>query len=462
LLSHLYKYSPIPFQNLAISIYGLSWQRRRFGGVFEQELRGFKQRENLNATRFGAYQTMMLRHLLVHAFETVPYYHNVFKRHGLDMNKLQRFETENLKDLPFLDKKTVREVGTTELIARIREPKGKYFGSSGTTGTPTQILFSQRMHQRWSAGFEARIRHWAGVTRHDARGMIGGRRIVPEGMAQPPFYRYNFVEKQTYFSAYHISSDNVTNYAYGMHKHKVTYMTGYAMSNYFLARFLEESGLETPQLKAVLPSSEKLTVEMRAVFQRVYGCKTYDAWSGVEACGLISECEHGRLHISPDIAVLEFLDPETGQPAQPGQLAEVVCTGLLNYDQPLIRYRIGDLMQLSPEACPCGREMPVVENIIGRMEDTVIGPDGREMVRFHGIFVGISNIIEGQIIQHNYSEFEVKVVASKPLSKAEIGLIEQRMRSQLGEIRLQISEVASITRGPNGKFKAVISKVSRP
>ncbi len=457
--TNLYSKSPVWLQNLAISAYGYSWQNRRFGGVFEQALKGFKEREYFDNQRFNEYQTLQLRCLLVHAFEAVPSYHQAFKSAGFDSSRLQKFELQDLPKLPFLEKNTLREYGQTSLLSQKRELGGAFFGSSGSTNTPTQILFSSAMHQRWSAGFEARVRHWAGVTRHDPRGMIGGRRVVPEGAVKRPFYRYNLVEKQTYFSAYHISDANAPDYLEGMKKHGVAYMNGYAMSNYFLARFLEESGHEAPQMKAVLPSSEKLTPEMRATFQRVYGCKTYDAWSGVEACGLISECEHGSLHASPDMAVLEFLDPDSGLPARPGQLAEVVCTGLLNYDQPLIRYRIGDLMRYSEAPCPCGRQMPVIQEIVGRMEDTVVGPDGREMVRFHGVFIGIPSIVEGQIVQQDYTYFEVKIVASKPLKEAERQLIRQRMRSQLGDVKVEIIEVSHIPRGPNGKFKAVVSRI---
>lgn len=459
--NNIYPHLPLPLQNLAISAYGYTWHRRRFSGIFEAELKQFKSREQFDCQQFMDYQTTALRHLLLHAYKTVPYYQRLFKSLGFNESTLQRFELEDLTRIHFLEKDTLRQFGTTDLISTKREPGGQFFGSSGSTGTPIQILFSAPMHQRWSAGFEARIRHWAGLSRHDPRGMIGGRRVVSEGHGQRPFYRYNFIEKQTYFSAYHIAAANAPDYLEGMKKHKVSYMNGYAMSNYFLARFIEESGLEAPQLKAVLPSSEKLTPEMRATFQRVYGCKTYDAWSGVEACGLVSECEHGRLHASPDIAILEFLDPDTGAPAAPGQLAEVVCTGLLNFDQPLIRYRIGDLMRYSEEACPCGRQMPVIQEIVGRVEDTVTGPDGREMVRFHGIFIGMPNIVEGQIIQEDLTHYTVKVVVAKPLIATELQFIDARMKSQLGEVQVRITEVEQIPRGPNGKFKAVVSNLTR-
>jgi len=443
-----------------LSGYGYMWKQRRFGGVFSKELRGFKNREQFTSQQWNDYTTTQLRKLLIHAFETVPFYKESFKNTGVALSELQNFELVDISRLPFLEKNDLRKFGKSTLLSSRQEKGGEFFASSGSTGTPTQILFSHAMHQRWSAGFEARIRHWAGVDRFMARGMIGGRRVVPDGHSNPPYYRYNYAERQTYFSAYHISKKTVADYLKGIKRHKVTYMTGYAMSNYFLARFLEETGAKALPLKAVITSSEKLTQEMRATFERVYGCKTYDSWSGVEACGLVSECEHGSLHISPDLGIIEILNTH-GHPVKPGEVGEVVCTGLVNFDQPLIRYRIGDMMRLSGAACTCGRSMPVIEEILGRVEDTVIGKDGREMVRFHGIFVGLPNVIEGQIIQWDELNVEVKIVTNGKWTEEEAKAVKQRMISQLGNVTVAVNVVDELPRSPNGKFQAVISHVKR-
>lgn len=445
---------------MAVSAYGLSWRKRRFGGIFLDELKKFKNREQFSLQQWEDYMVVELRKLLLHAFNTVPFYRESFKKYGIGKSEITKLHLFDLSKLPFLEKNDLRAFGKTTLLSSTLEKGGEFFASSGSTGTPTQILFSHAMHQRWSAGFEARIRHWAGVDRLTPRGMIGGRRVVPAGDAKSPFYRYNFFEKQTYFSAYHISASNASDYLKGIKKHQVEYMTGYAMSNYFLARFIQERNLDAPKLKAVITSSEKLTPEMRSTFQDVYQCKTYDSWSGLEACGLVSECEQGSLHISPDLGILEILNEE-GQPVKPGEVGEVVCTGLINFDQPLIRYRIGDRMRLGNNNCSCGRSMPTVEEIVGRVEDTVIGQDGREMVRFHGIFIDLPNLIEGQIIQHTLASFEIKIVTNGKWTQVESETIRKRMMSQLGNIDLQISEVSEIGRNQNGKFQAVISHLKR-
>jgi phenylacetate-CoA ligase len=290
--------------------------------------------------------------------------------------------------------------------------------------------------------------------------MIGGRRVLSISSNNPPYYRYNFFEKQVYISAYHISAENAENYLKGMQRYKVQYMTGYAMSNFFLARFFKEQKLNAPQLKAVLTSSEKLTNEMREVFKEVYGCKTFDSWSGVEACALITECEHGSLHISPDAGLIEVLD-ENMQPVNYGEAGEIYCTGFINYDQPLIRYAIGDSIILSDETCACGRAMPVVQEILGRNEDVIIGKDGREMVRFHSMFNGLHSVKQAQVIQESIDDLVIKIVADEKLDKKEEQLMRERIISQLGDINIYFDCVDAIPLNKNGKFQAVISKVKR-
>jgi phenylacetate-CoA ligase len=459
LLEKAYPFLPVSLQNLGISAFGYFWHKRRFGGAFKNELRKFKDRESFTYEQWSDYQLQELRRFLAHAYMNVPFYREKYRQAGLSESDLMVRELSDLMKFPMLEKDDLRKFGTTSLMSRTRR-EGTFFGSSGSTGTPTKIFFSNHLHQRWSAGFEARIRHWAGVSYQMGRGMIGGRRIIPEGEGRPPFYRYNFIEKQVYFSAYHISPATAWSYLEGIRRYKIDYMTGYAASNFFLARFFAESNMDVPPLKAVITSSEKLTSEMRQTIEKVYQCKAYDSYSGIEACGLISECEHGSLHVSPDMGIIEFLRPD-GTKALAGEPAEMVCTGILNDDQPLIRYRIGDMAILSDKVCTCGRQLPVVYEISGRVEDTVVGADGREMVRFHGIFIDLPHVVEAQVVQEDYSTLSINVVPNGPISEHERNIIRNRVVSQLGQVNVFINEVATIPRGANGKFKAVISKVKR-
>jgi len=459
-LTKLYSVSPVYLQNFFISIYGYYWKNRRFGGDFKKEILEWKAREGYTKKEWEEYQTVELRKLLCHAFETVPFYNELYKKNGFKKENFLKFTINDIKKLPYLEKEDLRKFGTSTLLST-KKMKGCFYSSSGSTGTPTKIYFSKEFHRKWNAAYEARVRNWAGVDYQTPRGMIGGRRVLPEAKNEPPFYRYNSAEKQTYFSAYHISSDHAEDYLKGIVNHKVEYMVGYAMSNYFLADFIERKKLEAPTLKAVITSSEKLTSTMRETFKRVYGCKTYDGYSGMEACGLISENSNGDFLFSPDTGILELID-DNGNEVDFGCEGEIISTGLLNFDQPLIRYRIGDRAKKSlNQQSKSGIQMPMFDEISGRVEDVVTSSDGKKMVRFHGIFIDIKGLISAQLIQETIDHIKLNLIVNKSkFEKESEGVIIERLKSQLGnEIIIQFNYVDDIPKNNNGKFRAVISKV---
>ncbi|MDY6847322.1 MAG: hypothetical protein SVP52_09340, partial [Chloroflexota bacterium] len=220
-----------------------------------------------------------------------------------------------------------------------------------------------------------------------------------------------------------------------------------------------DQNLQVPDLGAVITTSEKLTPSMREVMEGAYGCKVYEEYSTVENAIFASECEEGRLHVSPDVSVVEILRPD-GSPCKPGEVGEVVATCFMRSYQPLIRFRLGDLAAWDPNPCPCGRQMPAIKEVVGRIEDVVTGPDGRQLVRFHGIFTDQPNIIEGQIIQESLDYFVVKVVPTKTFGPSDVKDMKNRMHERLGrDIKVQVVEVDKIPRTKSGKFRAVISKV---
>jgi phenylacetate-CoA ligase len=414
----------------------------------------------MRAEEWMRYQTEGLRALLQHAYLTVPNYRDRWRELGIDPAQIASMSPADLCEFPALQKSEIRDNPESFISEKANAKSLHTYLTSGTTGTPLAVKFTTEMHQTWSAAYEVRCRKWAGVDRTFSRAMIGGRIVVPEGKARPPFWRYNMVERQVYFSAFHIAPNTVRAYADALNKYQPDYLVGYAASWYFLARMLLEQDIDICQPRAVLTSSEKLTEDMRSTIETAFKCKVYDGYSGVEACCLASECEHHRLHISPDVGIVELID-EIGCRVPPGQPGEIVATGLLNFAQPLIRYRTGDLASMSTEECPCGRAMPVLEELVGRLEDTVIGADGREMVRFHGIFVGLPSIREGQIVQEKVDLFRLRLVATDRFGDAEKTVIKSRFEERLGPVRLDFEYVDEIERTERGKFRAVISKVTR-
>jgi phenylacetate-CoA ligase len=281
--------------------------------------------------------------------------------------------------------------------------------------------------------------------------------VEPKPQSKGPFYRFNLVERQVYLSAFHLRRETAPLYVKALQKHEVQWLTGYAVSYYLLATFILEQALQAPPLKAVITTSEKVSSKMRQVMEEAYGCRVYEEYSTVENAVFASECEHGRLHVSPDAGVVEILGPD-GEPCQPGETGEVVATCLMRSYQPLIRFRLGDLAAWDPEPCPCGRAMPVIREVVGRIEDVVIGADGRRLVRFHGIFVDQAHVREGQIVQETLHRIRVKVVPSEGFTDSDITDIQHRVAQRMGpEVEVVVELVNQIPRTAAGKFQAVVS-----
>jgi phenylacetate-CoA ligase len=199
---------------------------------------------------------------------------------------------------------------------------------------------------------------------------------------------------------------------------------------------------------------------MRTVMEEAYRCKVFEEYSSVENLCLATECERGRLHVSPDYGIVEILRDD-GTACDPDEVGEVVATGLVRTYQPLIRFRVGDLAAWDGDPCPCARSMPVLKEIVGRLEDVVVGRDGREMVRFHGVFIGQANVQEGQVIQETLDRIRVRVVATDAFGPADTADLAARVKARLGtDVDVVVETVPEIPRTASGKFRAVVSHVS--
>ncbi len=450
----IYKSLPPAIQNIAVSIYGIYWHWLRFGGNYVSFENQYAQREKLTQREWNDYQRNQFKVLCLSALRTTYY------KRTWSSNEVKAAENFDLSALPLLDKNPIRSNPTDFVRTDVNPfPKLKFY-TSGSTGTPLTTIWTISELRDSLAVRQTRSAKWAGVSYSLPRATFSGRMVEPDPDSKGPYYRFNAVERQVYFSAFHLKPETASSYIEALKKHKIEWMTGYANSFYILAKFVLDQKIIVPPIKAIITTSEKLTAEMRSVIQQAFNCRVFEEYSTVENALFASECEQGRLHISPDVGIVEILRPD-GSPCEPGEVGEVVTTCLMRTYQPFIRYRLGDLACWDPDPCPCGRQMPVIKEVVGRIEDVVVGPDGRQMVRFHGIFTGQPHIREGQIIQESLSQITVKIVPEKGFDQSDIIEITKRVNQRLGErVKVSVDVVDSIPRTRSGKFKAVISKLS--
>ncbi len=463
LADQIYAVSPVWVQQLGINAFGWYWQRRRLGGDFERISQEYRDRESWTPERMREYITLQLREQLLRAIRQVPHYRESYREHGITEQSLQRFEIEDLSRLPLLDKSVLRKTPLSLLTDTAAQKPPAVFLSSGTTGTPIRIYWDRTVHRRNIAVRAVRSFGWAGVSYRDSRAMVGGRTIVSPANPRPPFWRYNRWEKQLYMSALHLRADNVRGYVDALNRFKPATLTGYASALYFLAKNVDQAGLTVHQPHAIITTSDALQPHMRQLIEHVFRASVREEYGAVENAVLATECEHGRLHVHSDFGILEILRPD-GSPAAPGETGEMVQTGLANTNQLLIRYRIGDLAAWAIEPCPCGRNLfPALDCIVGRIEDTIVLPDGRETRRMDFLFKDLPGLVEGQIVQEAVDRLIFNLATTDDFSEEQaMKLLRERLfaRYSLGtEMKIQIRRVPEVPKERNGKFRAIISKV---
>jgi phenylacetate-CoA ligase len=170
-----------------------------------------------------------------------------------------------------------------------------------------------------------------------------------------------------------------------------------------------------------------------------------------ETVAAASECSGVRLHQWPEAGFVEV------QPT-----GELICTGLLNADMPLVRYRVGDRGRLvaNQGPCACGRTLPVMASIEGRADDVLVTSDGRAAGPLDPIFDGLDAIREAQIVQEQLDRVRVLVAATAAFSEMHERSITLGVRERMGEVQVIVDRVETVPRTSNGKLRAVVCNLT--
>jgi phenylacetate-CoA ligase len=194
----------------------------------------------------------------------------------------------------------------------------------------------------------------------------------------------------------------------------------------------------------------------------VFGCRVFNRYGCREVSVIASECPaHRGLHTMAEGLYVEI--ERSGQ--QAGQLGSVLITDLLNYAMPLIRYRIGDVGAWLDGACPCGRGLPRLARVAGRVTDFLVGSDGRLV---SGIFLATYVVGKrpslGQVQIHQESAGQVLFRIQRGPSfrhGEDLDYLRQAARRYLGDAAVVDCEfVDELTAEPSGKFLFCRSKAA--
>jgi phenylacetate-CoA ligase len=415
--------------------------------------REFERTQYLSEDELRHLQEVRLAALLRHAYERCPFYRRRFDQVGLRPDDVRCLE--DLRRLPVLEKRDVQE-HAADMIARgwpehdlIRNQTG------GSTGTPITFYLSR---DRKCSRAAATLRHnrWAGWQVGDRAAVIWGAPRDRPSDTWRGRLRAAVLREPLWLDTAALTEASLERFHRELIDYQPRIVLAYARSAVLFARYVAEKRLRPYRPQALVTSAEVLEGKERELLEFVFGCPVFNRYGCREFSVVASECAaHAGLHVMAEGLFVEIETP--AGPAAPGQVGSLLVTDLLNPAMPMIRYRIGDLASWASRPCPCGRHLPRLEEVAGRVTDFLVGSDGRLV---SGVFLATYVVAQrrslGQVQIHQSRAGHV-VYRLRPGPgfdpRADGDYLRQATREHLGAAATaDVEPVADLPAEPSGKF----------
>ena len=324
--------------------------------------------EKLTRSEIEALQTERLKKTVRQCMNS-EFYRRRFAESHIDPDDIRLLS--DLSRIPFTTKQDLRDSYPFGMSAVPLSRVVRLHSSSGTTGTPTVILHTQRDLDEW-ANAVARCLYMVGLRPGDIFQNSSGYGMFTGGLG----FQYG---------AERLGMLTVPAAA-GNTKRQIKFITDFgttalhAIPSYAgrLYEVMEEMGIDPRRdthLRTLIIGAEPHSEEQRRRIEQMLGVKAYNSFGMSEMCGpgVAFECtEQNGLHIWEDYYIVEIVDPMTLEPVPEGEVGELVLTTINREAMPLLRYRTRDLTRILPGECPCGRHHLRLDRMKGRSDDMII------------------------------------------------------------------------------------------
>ncbi len=275
---------------------------------------------------------------------------------------------EDFEKLPFSEKADLRDAYPLGLMTAPEEEIVRIHSSSGTTGLPVIIPYTQKDVDDWAVMF-ARCYETAGITNKDRIQITPGYGLWTAGIG------FQAGAEKLGAMAVPMGPGNTEKQLQMMVDMKSTVICATSSYALLLAEEIEKRGIKDKiHLKKGVIGSERWGEAMRKRISTELGIELYDIYGLTEIYGpgIAINCKYDTgMHYWDDYLYIEIIDPVTLKPVPDGEVGEVVITTLVKEGAPLIRYRTHDLSRIIPGECPCGSKHPRLDIITGRTDDMV-------------------------------------------------------------------------------------------
>jgi phenylacetate-CoA ligase len=411
-------------------------------------------------------QRRRIRRIVAHAYGNVPYYRETMDRLGLRPGELR--VAADLARLPLVERDDLQR--DPEYFTARTWPRESYVRmfSGGSSGAPLTVyrdpfaLFQDAC---------ARERHRAVTMRLAGKRWRLRQLTVVATLAVSRTTIGDFDRRSLVPRSFRVVGDHIplreplAEVIARLNEFRPDSIGAPASFHERLFLHLYDTGIPFHRPKVIHYSGEALSDPMRRLITEEFGIAVTSTYGAMEAFNVGFECEeHAGLHLNVDLNPLRLVDRE-GRDVADGESGEVVVSNLVNRGTVVLNYRLGDLARMLPDRCGCGRTLPVMSFVEGRINDWVRAPSG-ELVHPQEVRLLIERelgILRYQVIQRAPARFELLVVP-RPSWGPEA--LRDRVAERLGEllacrVELRMSVVDDLPRTGSGKARPVTSALAQ-
>lgn len=432
------------------------WAKRSHPEVRKYRI-GFERSQYLSPERLADLQLQKLRDLLSYAGDECPFYRDRFRVAGLDPKNITLGDLGALPALTKQDIQAHREEMTASSFpeeARIRNQTG------GSTGSPLQFYVDK---ERINSRMASTERHnlWAGLRPGDWCAHLWGARLdqLNDG-GWRAHWRNALLYRRIELNTSSIRESDWAGFIADIRARRPRFLLAYANSAVLFAEHLERKGILDIRFDAIITTAEVLLPEQRVYIEKYLGGRVFNRYGCREVSIIASECgQHSGMHVNADALLVELV-PDASVPKGSGK---IVVTDLLNRSMPLIRYEIGDVGRWSDiKLCACGRGLPLLADVQGRITDFLTLADGRKISgpSLTLVVADMPDVQQVQFVQKDVNSIVLRVVPGQGYGEATRSELRKRLGLYLQSVAImEIEETMNIQSETSGKYRFVVNEM---
>ncbi len=408
----------------------------------------------LDRAALQALQLQKLNALLEHCWRHVPFLQRHWREHGVQPGALGH--AAELARYPVLTKRQIT-ANYADMVAAPWRGRTLSKTTGGSTGDPFRFEYTMDAYARRTAVMW-RGYGWGGARLGTRTAYLWGTGLRKGGWGGLKDRLYHGAFNRRFFDAFSLSEATIDQRIDELIRYRPHAAVGYVTPMATVARRMLATGKTLSGLRGVLTGAEALHEPDRRDIERAFGCPVFNTYGSREVMLMASECEHHGLHVNSDQLVFETLD-DRGAPVS-GVSGDIAITDLHNFGMPMVRYLNGDRATYATEACRCGRGLPTLASVDGRVLDMIETPDGRHVPGEFFVYVMLDwiDVKQWQVVQTAPDCVQFRLVVPQPWDQARRDKLSAKVRATAGPaMRVEIVEVESIAPTRSGKRRLTIS-----